>query len=87
MSDLAELLRDWRLDPCEHAADYADWPDCCSPCLRDRITAAGWVSPEAHAAAIAEANAEGRECALDDVLNALEKIVDLTVNRSADDRR
>lgn len=50
VADLAESLRDWRLAGCEHSSQF--FPDCCAPCLREHIIAAGYQRnlPEGYAA-------------------------------------
>jgi hypothetical protein len=40
--DLAETLRDERLQPCDHSTK--GWPDCCVTCLRDRLLASDWLA-------------------------------------------
>ncbi len=45
--DLAGAIRDICHEPCEHNNYHGEFDgrDCCSPCLRDRLIAAGWASP------------------------------------------
>ena len=40
---LADYLRDWRMAACDHTIG-TDREPCCSPCLQDRIIAAGLLA-------------------------------------------